>query len=465
MTKVGTAYKQKGQGSCSPPCPFRKPDRSGSALGRILVALGVRLRGGFGSLGLGDLGLERLVLGGRDGRRHDRRDREVAVFDRRRRALGQLDVADVDRIADLAALQRNRDLAGDVGGVDDQLDLVAGDVEHAALLQAAALVLVREHDRHRDGDGGVLTDAQEVDMDRTVGDRVERHVLRQRALTADHDDRVHEAPGLTSTVRGTVRPMRPPGEGRGASAPKGPSLASCACTESGPARCPAPTAMNTVPGLVIRCLIHCAQLRLRSTSSTFATSGELFSSSFISRASASGSPRAHSSTIDAICLSSVGNSSTVLSRNWSCAFSDRLPKKPSCCCGVSSPDSGLCACFAASVITSSGPLALSYPSFDSGATDSCVAASHGLNRSSALAGSPRSVTALVKAARLSAGRRCVSGGVPAGATPVACTSPCIVAGSGITISSFTSSALSNALLTASSNQVRPGFNTWIVPNR
>ena len=49
--------------------------------------------------------------------------------------------------------------------------------------------------------------------------------------------------------------------------------------------------------------------------------------------------------------------------------------------------------------------------------------------------------------------------------PSFATSAAIACPSGSTISSFSSSALSNAARTASSNQVSPGFSTWIVPNR
>src|SRR5204863_8577362 len=75
------------------------------------------------------LGIGRFVRGGRDRRRHDRGDREVAVVDRRGGALGQLHVRDVDRVANFQTLQRDGDLGGDVGGVDNDLDLVAGDVQ------------------------------------------------------------------------------------------------------------------------------------------------------------------------------------------------------------------------------------------------------------------------------------------------------------------------------------------------
>ena len=96
-------------------------------------------------------------------------------------ALGQGDLADVERIADVEAGEADLDLLGNLGRVADQLELVADRVEHAAALEARRLLLVDEVDRHRDGDLGVLGDAQEIDMQRPVGDRVELDVLGQGA--------------------------------------------------------------------------------------------------------------------------------------------------------------------------------------------------------------------------------------------------------------------------------------------
>ena len=93
----------------------------------------------------------------------------IAGFD----ALGQLDLADVDRIADLEAVERDVDLVRDVGRVADQLELVLDDVEHAAALEARRGFFIVEAHRHRDVHLGVLADAQEVDVDRPAGDRVE----------------------------------------------------------------------------------------------------------------------------------------------------------------------------------------------------------------------------------------------------------------------------------------------------
>jgi len=105
----------------------------------------------------------------------------------------------VDRIADFDAGDVDGDLVGDAVAVANELKLVAHDVEHAAALQARRTLFVDEDDWHRDFDSRVLADAEEVDVERTVGNGVESYVLRQRphglAVDLDHDDRVHEVAG------------------------------------------------------------------------------------------------------------------------------------------------------------------------------------------------------------------------------------------------------------------------------
>ncbi len=65
-------------------------------------------------------------------------------------ALGQGDRRDVQRIADVEAGEADLDLLRYLGGVADQLELVADRVQHAAALQALRCFLVDEADRHRD---------------------------------------------------------------------------------------------------------------------------------------------------------------------------------------------------------------------------------------------------------------------------------------------------------------------------
>ena len=76
------------------------------------------------------------------------------------------------------------DLVRDVRRVADQLELVLDDVENAAALQARRGFFIVEAHRHRDVHLGVLADAQEIDVDRAAGDRVEIHGLRQRPVSA-----------------------------------------------------------------------------------------------------------------------------------------------------------------------------------------------------------------------------------------------------------------------------------------
>src|SRR5205085_2132918 len=86
--------------------------------------VGGNRRLGFGS---GVRGFELDARGGDDGR-----NREVAVGDRALRALGQGDLADVQRIADVHAGEADHDLFRDLGRIADQLKVVADLVAHAA---------------------------------------------------------------------------------------------------------------------------------------------------------------------------------------------------------------------------------------------------------------------------------------------------------------------------------------------
>ena len=92
-----------------------------------------------------------------------------------------LDRRDVDRAADLEAfeidLEERRDAV--VGAID--LDLVAHDVEHAAALQAGRQRVIDEAHGNRDADDAVLADAQEVDVERQVLDRIDLHLARDDA--------------------------------------------------------------------------------------------------------------------------------------------------------------------------------------------------------------------------------------------------------------------------------------------
>ena len=110
----------------------------------------------------------------------------------------------MDRIADFEALEIDDDVIGDLGGIDDQLDVVTDDVQHATLLEAGRGVFILEAHRDSDGHGGMFRNAQEVGVQRTIGHGVEGHILGEGAdgLAADfdHDDRIEEVTGAELLV-------------------------------------------------------------------------------------------------------------------------------------------------------------------------------------------------------------------------------------------------------------------------
>jgi hypothetical protein len=99
-------------------------------------------------------------------------------------------------VADIEPGEADLDLVRDLGRVTDQFELVTHLVQHAAAMHAAAFLLADEADRHRDLDARMLPDAQEIDMERPIGNRMELHVLGQGAgLLAgdiDHHHGIHE---------------------------------------------------------------------------------------------------------------------------------------------------------------------------------------------------------------------------------------------------------------------------------
>src|SRR3546814_7084656 len=91
-------------------------------------------------------------------------------------ALRQRHIGNVDRRADIEAGQRNHDFFRNVRRVDDQVEVVTDDVEHAAALDAGRGVFIDETDRDVDVDGRMLADAQEIRVKRAIAHRVELHV-------------------------------------------------------------------------------------------------------------------------------------------------------------------------------------------------------------------------------------------------------------------------------------------------
>ena len=88
---------------------------------------------------------------------------------------------------------------------DYQLQLVPDDVEHAAALQARRSVFILKANGHVDVHLGMFGNAQEVGVQRTVGDGVESHILGQGtdrlAVHLDHEDRIEEVAGAEQLVQ------------------------------------------------------------------------------------------------------------------------------------------------------------------------------------------------------------------------------------------------------------------------
>src|SRR5690606_21400358 len=131
-------------------------------------------------------------------------DGEVAVGDGRLHFLRQGDRRDVDGVAELGAGEIDLDGGGDRIGRNLRLDLVAHDVEQAAALDAGRLLLVEEVNRNLHRHQRVGADAQEVDMDREVADRIELVFLGQNldllAADVDRGDGGHEAAAVNLVV-------------------------------------------------------------------------------------------------------------------------------------------------------------------------------------------------------------------------------------------------------------------------
>ena len=86
---------------------------------------------------------------------------------------GRVSVVDVDGLVDVQPGDIDLDGVGNVVGRADQLDLVAHDVEHAALLQAGRFALALEVHRNFQAHRGAFGQAHEIDMHGTVADRIE----------------------------------------------------------------------------------------------------------------------------------------------------------------------------------------------------------------------------------------------------------------------------------------------------
>ena len=187
---AGAAAAAPAAGAAAPAAAAGAPAAAGS--GR--AGSGGRRRSGGGD--------RRLF--GVDGRRHHRHDGVVDPGVGRLAAFRQLEGGDVHRIVEVHAGEVDDDRFGDRLGRDDQLDAVQHEVDRAALLEAGRSVAVGHAHRHRDAHARARLEAEEVDVHRRVGDRVELVVARQHALLAaldvDLEDRGQELTRIDELV-------------------------------------------------------------------------------------------------------------------------------------------------------------------------------------------------------------------------------------------------------------------------
>ena len=94
----------------------------------------------------------------------------------------------------------DQDLFGNEIGWTIEIDLVADDVEHAALLDAGRLLLISEVDRHLDMDARAGPESQEIDMGDEVAHRFELDIAgdgaHHIAVDIEIDERRKEPAGV-----------------------------------------------------------------------------------------------------------------------------------------------------------------------------------------------------------------------------------------------------------------------------
>jgi len=104
---------------------------------------------------------------------------EIAV-DRGLCAFGQNNIRDVQHIADIAAVQIDGDVIGNVTRGDDQFDFGTHYGQNTAALEARRFLLVDEFDRDEQGHARGAAQAHQVDMGWQILDNVALNA------TADH---------------------------------------------------------------------------------------------------------------------------------------------------------------------------------------------------------------------------------------------------------------------------------------
>ena len=122
-----------------------------------------------------------------------------------RGASRQLDLRDVDGVANVGAGEVDVEMLGDGVGRNQELDFMGDDVEGATTADARRTSLVQEVHGNRDLDLGGVADADEVDVGQRIGDRVMLVVARQDAedgaVELDRGDVRQEAAGVQTLER------------------------------------------------------------------------------------------------------------------------------------------------------------------------------------------------------------------------------------------------------------------------
>ena len=120
-------------------------------------------------------------------------------------ALRHFDRGDVNRIVEIEAREIDGDRLGNGVRRREQFDRMHHQIDRAALLDARRGLAIDHVDGHGDTDARTRTQAQEIDVDRLVGDDVELKVARQHPLLAvadfEFENRRQELAGVNELVQ------------------------------------------------------------------------------------------------------------------------------------------------------------------------------------------------------------------------------------------------------------------------
>ena len=115
------------------------------------------------------------------GRRHDGHQRHVLAR-QRLHAGRQLDVGQMQRVADFQRADVGLDELRNVLDRALELDRVGDDVDGAAALHAGRTFRLHDVQGNADADGGAFAEPHEVHVDREILDRIEMEVARNHAV-------------------------------------------------------------------------------------------------------------------------------------------------------------------------------------------------------------------------------------------------------------------------------------------